>query len=106
VGVKMFSAGRQREKNRFSKIGSKSFKDTDFLTEREADIVLLFVKSKQLYTDSIGGQKCLVFGKTLKSNLTLKFSHSEFQLFGYIYCYDTKTSFLTSPIYYKLKNTQ
>jgi len=50
----MFSAGGQRDTNRFSKIGSNSSEDTGFLIDREADIALLSVKSKQLYTGSIG----------------------------------------------------
>jgi hypothetical protein len=56
----------------------KSLEDSDVLADWEADITLLSVRSKQLYTRSIGWRESIVFGKDLSSILTLKFSHSGF----------------------------
>ena len=56
----------------------RSCEDSSFLTNTLADITLLFVRSKQLYTWPIGCQEFIDLGKKQTSILILKFSHSNF----------------------------
>jgi len=80
----------------------------DLLTGSGADITLLYVRSTQLHTRSIGWHKCFDFIKH-----SSQFRRRSTNILDYIKvlpgttsCYVSTTDFLTLQIYYKLQKAQ
>jgi hypothetical protein len=74
-----------------------------FFKRRAADITLLYIRLKQLYTRSIGLFKGFEFGM---SQFQLPSWRSVIQKFDNIHFCVFTTFFLTLPVYYKLQNAE